>query len=60
MNLSKAIEILDDMVNPVNTIGNAEDKKAINLGIEALKRTIAWRNDNNDDFLWDFAGETED
>jgi len=37
MNIPKAIEILDDMVNPENTIGNDNDKKAINLGIEALK-----------------------
>ena len=37
MKLDKAIEILDDMVNPDNTIGNADDKDAINLGIEGLK-----------------------
>lgn len=38
MKIEKAIEILDDMVNPENTIGNEQDKAAINLGIEALKR----------------------
>jgi len=58
MKLEKAIEIMDDMVNPENTIGDADDKDAINLGIEALKRLEYGRLFPNRHCLRKLPGET--
>jgi len=56
MKLEKAIEIIERMKNYYSP----ERKGALNLGIEALRRLIAWRNDNDEDLLWDLPGETEE
>ncbi|GAI63967.1 unnamed protein product, partial [marine sediment metagenome] len=34
--------------------------RAYKLSFEALKRLVAWRNDNDEDLLWDLPGETTD
>jgi len=33
---------------------------ALTMGAGAIERIIAWREDNNDDLLWNLPGETEE
>jgi hypothetical protein len=59
MNLEKAIEILDLITDTPPSGANQDFVDAVKLGNEAMKRLIAWRNNNDEDLLWDLPGETE-
>ncbi len=60
MKLEKAIEILVLEASGSPDINQGNLSSAFRLGIEALKRLNAWRNDNDEDLLWDLPGETEE
>ena len=58
--IKKAIEIIqldidDESIDWTSPLG-----KAYKIAFEALKRITAWRNDNDEDLLWDLPGETAD
>jgi len=58
MKLSKAFEVNEGIIAFFEMDGFQECADAIKLGSEALKRILAWRNDNDEDLLWDLPGET--
>ncbi|MBA7590925.1 hypothetical protein ES708_33069 [subsurface metagenome] len=58
--IKKAIAVLTDILDYAKPGDPPEKHYATKLGIEALKRISAWRNDNDEDLLWDLPGETED
>ena len=58
MKLENAIETLTEVSTEYPDQLWDEANEAIKLSIEALKRLIAWRNDNDEDLLWDLPGET--
>lgn len=58
MKLEKAIEINEALKDAAIAAGHSDTGDSIALGIEALKRIDAWRNDNDEDLLWDLPGET--
>ena len=58
MELQKAIEILTQHQKGTDPFYLTDLSIAEKLGIEALGSIIAWRDDNDDDFLWDLLGET--
>lgn len=61
MKLETAIERLETAKEGWPGGDDAEEYyMAMELGSEALKRLIAWRNDNDEDLLWDLPGETEE
>lgn len=60
MNLSKAKEIIDLNIKEAGKKMPPDVKTALTIGSEAIGAIIQWREDNDDDFLWDFASETED
>ncbi|MBA7556533.1 hypothetical protein ES705_49245 [subsurface metagenome] len=59
MKLEKAIEIHTRYEKDYLVRTEPDFDDAVKLGNEALKRLIAWRNDNDEDLLWDLPGETE-
>lgn len=60
MNLPKAKEIIDLNIKEAGKKMPPDVRKALTLGSQALSSIIAWRQDNDDDLLWDFLSETED
>jgi len=60
MTIDKAIETLQAIQHTGNYQKSLDDTDAIKLGIEAMKRINAWRNDNNEDLMWDLEGETKE
>lgn len=60
MKLEKAIEFIDTAQKGENIIKAGNLHTAIKLVNEAAKRLLAWRNDNDEDLLWDLPGETEE
>lgn len=56
MNIPKAIRDLQARVDGEFSIKGVDDCSDMKLGIEALKRIEAWRNDNDEDLLWDLPG----
>ena len=60
MKLEEAIREIELAISYAHFEPNTRQEVALKLGIEALKRLIAWRNDNDEDLLWDLPGETED
>ncbi len=60
MKLEKAIEGNYKVLKVFDARLEETEKEALKLCIEAGNRIIAWRNDNDDDLLWDLPGETED
>lgn len=60
MTLEKATEIGKELAHPGVIIDSPDGVKAIKLGSEALKRIVAWRNNNDEDLLWGLPGETEE
>ena len=60
MKLDTAIgTLLDDIGNSSPTL-KQEYIDAKKLGYAALMAIRAWRNDNDDDLLWDLPGETNE
>jgi len=58
--ITKAIEILEEDHTSQETGEPSKYQDAVMLGIEALKRIVAWRNDNDEELKWNLPGETED
>jgi hypothetical protein len=59
MTLDEAIILIQADMDDEDVDWNSQLGRAYKLSFEALKRILAWRNDNNEDFLWDLQGETE-
>lgn len=60
MKPEKAIEIKKKYQYILQDASFPELIEADNMSIEALGRIIDWRNNNEEDLLWDLPGETED
>lgn len=60
MKIEKAIEIKSRKGEEFLHTDPDEIDEADRLSVEALKRLLAWRNDNDEDLLWDLPGETEE
>lgn len=60
MKLDKAIEIQELNVREAGLKMPPDVLKALILSTQVLKHILAWRNDNDEDLLWDIPGETED
>jgi len=60
MTLEEAIKILGDSCWDYIPEEEMDIRDAVQLGIEALKRINAWRDNNDEDLLWDLPGETEE
>jgi len=60
MKIPEAIEILFDLLQTSSREKSPDSWDALKLGKEALERIKAWRDDNNEDLLWDLPGETKD
>lgn len=59
MNFKKAIGLKQHYQYLVQYQSLPDLIDADNLSIEAMKRISAWRDDNDEDLLWDLPGETE-
>lgn len=60
MKLATAIYRINLVMGLSSLKGQEEFQAALQLGIEALTRISTWRDDNDEDLLWDLPGETED
>jgi len=59
MKIIKAIDLLRKDLDDPGSVDITDLNQAQELGIEALNHIAAWRNDNDDDILWDLPGEEE-
>ncbi|MBA7666093.1 hypothetical protein ES703_74170 [subsurface metagenome] len=60
MTLDEAIAIQTEERREHHSFNTDRIGQAALLLIGAGKRIIAWRNDNNEDLLWDLPGETSE
>lgn len=60
MKIEKAIEIKLQWRKDGYPSPQVDEIDADMQSIEALKRIVAWRNDNDEDLMWDLLGETEE
>ncbi len=60
MTISEAIRILNNCLVHSGSEPMGPLPQALQLGSEALDRLKAWRNDNDENLLWDLPGETEE
>ncbi|MBA7662913.1 hypothetical protein ES703_70946 [subsurface metagenome] len=60
MAIDKEIEILEARWLVPQKPMDPRFQAALLVGINALKRLRAWREDNDEDLLWDLPGETEE
>ena len=59
MKLGKAIEVCDNLLTDGPHWPPRVRRPALKLLIEAGKRIIAWRDNNDETLLWDLPSETE-
>ena len=60
MLLPKAREIIELNITEASPKMPPDVKEALTMGAGAIERIIAWRNNNDDDLLWNLPGETEE